>query len=315
MPPMPPVDVVVVGAGLSGLVAARALVDAGCSVRVLDKGRGVGGRLATRRRPPARFDHGAQFFTARSGEFAALVDAAMADGVVVEWNRGFGEPDGYPRYRGVDGMTSLAKWLARGLDVELGTAVVDLADHPARAHLLTPPLPQSLAVLSFSRQLPPPDLADALAAVTYHPTIAVLAELDGPPALPAPGAIQRPAGLPFEFVADNHAKGISEVPALTVHYTGVASRRRWRDADDALVAEVVDLLDPWLDGRRVVASDVHRWRYAGPVEPWPDPCLVTSTEPLVVLAGDTFAGPRVEGAFRSGRAAAAEILAHLTGPR
>ena len=51
---------VVVGAGLAGLTAAQALTDA-FDVIVLDKGRGFGGRMATRRIGDATFDHGAQF--------------------------------------------------------------------------------------------------------------------------------------------------------------------------------------------------------------------------------------------------------------
>ncbi|MFW5789075.1 MAG: FAD-dependent oxidoreductase [Spirochaetota bacterium] len=58
-------DVPVVGAGIAGLTAARRLVDASLDVTVLDKGRGVGGRMATRRFGGATrrfggatFDHG-----------------------------------------------------------------------------------------------------------------------------------------------------------------------------------------------------------------------------------------------------------------
>lgn len=58
--------IVIVGAGLSGLVAARSLAASGHDVSVLDKGRGVGGRLATRRIGDAVLDHGAQFFTVRT---------------------------------------------------------------------------------------------------------------------------------------------------------------------------------------------------------------------------------------------------------
>ncbi|MSO32728.1 MAG: FAD-dependent oxidoreductase, partial [Ilumatobacteraceae bacterium] len=60
--------VVVVGAGIAGLTAARALSHAGHSVIVLDKGRSVGGRMATRRIGDATVDHGAQFFTVRSDD-------------------------------------------------------------------------------------------------------------------------------------------------------------------------------------------------------------------------------------------------------
>ncbi|MEK9837584.1 MAG: FAD-dependent oxidoreductase, partial [Ilumatobacter sp.] len=66
-------DVLVIGAGLAGLAAARRMTAAGLTVRLLDKGRSVGGRLATRRMSGAVVDHGAQFFTVRGESLAAQV--------------------------------------------------------------------------------------------------------------------------------------------------------------------------------------------------------------------------------------------------
>jgi len=307
--------VVVVGAGLAGLTAARALTRAGVPVTVLDKGRGVGGRLATRRIGGARLDHGAQFFTVRTDAFRALVEQATGDGVVAEWCRGFGEADGFPRYVATEGMTGLAKWLAAGLDVRTGLRVTDLAEHPARAYVLTAPVPQSLAVLAWSGLLPDPDLADRLAAFTYEPVLAVLAVLDGPSALPEPGAVQQPDHPLFTFVADNRAKGISAEHAVTLHVANAATRSRWGRTDGDLLAGLLDEARPWLGTATVTDAQLMRWRYAAPTEPWPASHLVVREAPVpVVLAGDAFDGPKVEGAFCSGAAAAAAVLERLASP-
>jgi predicted NAD/FAD-dependent oxidoreductase len=78
------VKVGIVGAGLAGLIAGRAIAEAGHDVVLWDKGRSPGGRLATRRIGDARLDHGAQFFTVRTDEFARHVAAWEADGIVRE---------------------------------------------------------------------------------------------------------------------------------------------------------------------------------------------------------------------------------------
>ncbi len=59
-------DVLVIGVGMSGMAAASELSRAGRKVMVVDKGRAVGGRMASRRIGEAVFDHGAQLITSRS---------------------------------------------------------------------------------------------------------------------------------------------------------------------------------------------------------------------------------------------------------
>src|SRR4249920_3712824 len=154
--------VAIVGAGLAGLMAGRMLAEAGHEVVLLDKGRAVGGRLATRRIGAATVDHGAQFFTVRSEAFAALVTGWEAEGLVYEWCRGFTPSgDGFPRYAVRGGMNALAKRVAAGLDVRCGTLVfairpgegcwaVGLDDAtvvPTDAVIVTCPLPQAASLL------------------------------------------------------------------------------------------------------------------------------------------------------------------------
>lgn len=308
-----PVDVVVVGAGIAGVSCARALIAAGHTVQVIDKSRGVGGRMATRRIGEATFDHGAQFFTVRSPEFTATVDAAIADGAVAVWSNGFGEsPDGYPRYRGADGMTGLVKWMAQGIDIELGATVVDLAERPASAYVLTAPVPQSLAVLSFSRLLPEPPLAIDLARIAYKPTISVMAALAAPPSIgPDHGGQQFVDDEALAFISDNQTKGVSSAPAVTIHLSNELSGKRWDASDDDVLAETLQLAEPYIGVVEVLDHQIQRWRYAGPVEVWPEPAVVWGTDPIVALAGEAFAGPKVEGAFRSGLAAAEAISARF----
>ncbi len=312
-------DVVVVGAGLAGLVAARSLA-ATRRVLVLDKGRGVGGRLATRRIGAAVLDHGAQFFTVRDPAFGALVAGWEAAGVAVPWfERLAGEGGGAPahvRYRGAPTMTALAKDLARGLDVRSATTVERIALREGRWHLaiadgsevaaaalvITSPVPQALALLDAGGVTLDASDRSALGAIAYDPCLALLAPLSGPSGLAAPGAI-RPAHPDLDWVADNHVKGTSPLPAVTIHASAAWSRSHWDDADDAIA---VDLLAAAALGSAPVpgTSQVVRWRYAKPSTPHPERALRASGVPPLVFAGDAFGGARVEGAALSGMAAA-----------
>ena len=73
--------IIIIGAGMAGLTCARRLTYAGMDVRILDKGRGIGGRLATRRTDTGlTFDHGAQYVTARGPGFQRTVNGMLRDG-------------------------------------------------------------------------------------------------------------------------------------------------------------------------------------------------------------------------------------------
>ena len=308
--------VVVVGSGMAGLTAARLLDAAGHRVTVVDKGRRPGGRMATAGLAGgARADHGAQFFTVRSADLAADLGPWLADGTVREWCRGFGADDGHPRYVVGGGMATVPARLARGLDVRQsvhvdavvpadgGWTVTWPAAHGTTggalkvdAVLLTCPVPQAAALLAGAAAVPD---------VTYDATLSLVVALDGPPSVPAPGGVRPGADPVWSWVGDNRAKGVSDVPSVTLHTTAPVAAAWWDRPADALAADLLDAAVPWLGGSTVVDARVHRWRYATPQVVRPERCLEVA--PGVVLAGDAFGGPRVEGAYLSGRAAAAAI--------
>ena len=77
-------DVLIIGAGISGLMAATKLEESGCSVTVLDKGRNYG-MNGNRAFDEGIFDHGAQFFTVRQPIFKTYVDQWSAADIIRIW--------------------------------------------------------------------------------------------------------------------------------------------------------------------------------------------------------------------------------------
>ncbi|HSM66512.1 MAG TPA: FAD-dependent oxidoreductase [Ilumatobacteraceae bacterium] len=313
--------VVVVGAGISGLIAARELLALGAEVLVVDKGRSPGGRLATRRIGDATLDHGAQFFTVRTPAFQRTVDDWVERGLVTIWTNGFGNDDGHPRYVATGGMNSLAKDLAVGVEVACSTMafavrpgdtrpwqliIDDGTARDADRVVITAPLPQAFALLVDAGV----ELDEQLMRTDYDRTIGLLATLDRPPAIEHPGGVQGP-GDDVSFVADNVAKGVSASPAVTVHASAAWSEAHWDDDVEQLRSQLLELARPWFEPATVLEAQVKKWRFATPRSVWPEPCWV-SADGGIVLAGDAFDGPRVEAAHNSGLAAAHALT---RGPR
>jgi predicted NAD/FAD-dependent oxidoreductase len=314
----------VIGAGLAGLACARALAAAGVAVRVFDKGRAPGGRLATRRAETGTglrlgFDHGAQYLTARNPGFSAVLAAHAVPWPAVE-DRAFA-------HVGTPGMSALPRALAAGLDVAASRSVVavergeggwiirhhagDLARGPAPAEppdsagpfdavAVAVPHPQAAPLL-------PTSLAAALAPVRVAPCWALLAAFASP--LSAPDTL-RPEPHGLAWAARDSAKPgrRAEAECWVAHaapaWTRATLERRPEEvAPDllALLAEVAGTLPPALH------AAAHRWRYALVETPLGTPCLVDGAAGIGAC-GDWCLGPRAEHAWDSGTALAAALL-------
>jgi predicted NAD/FAD-dependent oxidoreductase len=311
-------------------MAAHVLQEQGLGVALVDKGRSVGGRLATRRIGPGRADHGAQFFTVRSPEFRSWVDRWMADGLVYRWSTGWADgslapvtTDGHPRYAVQSGMNALAKHLAQRLDVRLNAQLVSVnldgnnrwrseddrgQVYSSQALLLTPPVPQSLSLVDAGGiQLEAVD-RDSLEQIAYAPCMAGLFQIDGRVHLPEPGALQQ-SDAAISWIADNQRKGISpEARVITAHAGPDHSRWLFKRTEAEALAQLEAGLRPFLDQKAmIVASQLKRWRYALPTALHAERCLVAKDVPTLVFSGDAFGGPRVEGAALSGLSAAEAV--------
>ena len=335
-------DVLILGAGLAGLQAARDLQAAGQRVLVLDKSRGVSGRAATRRWDGVPVDHGAQFFTARSDEFRAQVDEWKTRGVCFEWTRAFHQwdddgrglrapdltNDSHARHACRAGMSALGKDLAAGLSggtVRLGSRVTSLRpvdagwqaaiegtdDRPtARRVLLALPTPQALAF--FAEGTLDPAARRTLEAVEIEPSLAVL--LRGPAPKPDWQAIQLRDRV-LTWMSDDTDKRDAPAPGtrvMVLHGDGNFSRE-WqdRDLDEAarrMVVRAGELVGDWIT--TLPDRQIHRWRFARTPHGLEKQSHLRANDTLF-FAGDAFLGSKIEGAYRSGQEAARAMLATL----
>jgi hypothetical protein len=205
-----PIDIAIVGAGIAGLTCAQQLQQAGYRVVLLEKSRGVGGRLATRRLSNDRADHGTCYLSPKGDLFQDLIDSLVAQGIVQVWTdtvhildaTGTLQtlPDRVPRYVAPDGMSAIAKHLAAGLDIQLNQRVIRLeqtleqtwqltTEHPssdanfshsistfeARAVLIAIPAPQAVALLQPLAESISSQFIQQIQSIEFDPCIAVMA--------------------------------------------------------------------------------------------------------------------------------------------
>ena len=317
-------ETAIVGAGISGLMAATYLAEKGKNSVIFDKGRGPGGRMSTRRFGKFRLDHGAQFFTVRDPRFEKYVQGWEKAGVAKIWCKGFsGNGDGHPRFRGTEGMNSIPKWLAGQLDVRTGHKVKSIRfvnnlwhldfensqSVSADQLLMTSPVPQTIALLEAGQVELASTTRNFLSLISYDPCISLMVIPKKPLFMPEHGGWQINEE-PLQFVADNQLKGLPNPgQALTFHLGPQTSTEHWESGPERLSELVTGELRE--RGKDLVIEDIqiHRWRYSQPSLLHNESFLVAEGVPNLVYAGDAFAGPKIEGAALSGLSAAQYMIA------
>lgn len=332
------IHVDIIGAGVAGITAALHLRDAGVPCRILEKSRGVGGRLSTRQtRDGVAFDHGAQYFTARSDAFRDALDAPPWNGAIAKWTPAGGrDPSTDVWYVGAPMMKSPALAAGANLDIRVNTTITSLhrtagvwsltgaeprqysdeqnkssqsADRGSHIVIITAPAPQAKALTSFS-----PQLQTALSMVTYDPCWALMVSFANN--TPSQHIAWTPTGGCFSWVAKNSAKPQRDTTVETwvAHATPAWSAQNLELEKEAVAARLLPefLNEIQTDGQKPRYVAAHRWRYARVNTPAGKPFLYDETE-TVFIAGDGCLGPRIECAHQSGQQVAAHILRTIDG--
>ncbi len=293
--------VLVVGAGISGAACAAALRASGVDVTVRERGRAVGGRLASPLLHGRRVDLGAAYFTVKDDGFAAVVSDWRRRGLVREWTDTFDvfagdtrtTTSGPMRFATRDGLRSLARDLHG--EVSLEDEVREL------------PTGYDVTVLAM------PDAQAARLAgnlidwVDYEPVIAVAA-----------GFAARTWNLrnaafvndhpDLTLIADDGARRGDGAPVLVLHTTAERARSQLDDPSDA-IAPAIDAARRLVDlATEPEWTHAHRWTFAKPTGTHGD-APYWWDGPLAVC-GDSWCpsgAPRVESAWLSGHRLGTEL--------
>lgn len=320
--------VIVVGAGLSGLVAAERLRARGCDVTVIDKARGPGGRMSTRRESGASFNHGAQYFTASSELFRSQVAQWLDQEIIREFtariavinqNGITASGSGTRRYVAVTGMNQICKHLASGLpNVKYNWNVVSAEQKSAGWRLIskrneclesdwlivTLPPEQALGLLGSRIS------SEELSAVEMQPCWSVLAELSAPLLENWDAAFVNHGPLSWvcsqsNYLHPSQSNDESEYRRLWVlHATTDWSRQNLEQGSERICEELLQAVSELsgFSGASVIRATGHRWRYSIARQPLQVGALHYPADNLV-LAGDWCCGSKIEGAYLSGLSA------------
>ena len=309
--------IAIVGAGMAGLSCGQRLSRLGHEVRLFDKGRGPGGRMATRRMEDGgttlHFDHGAQYFTARDPRFVEQVAHWEASGVAARWAAA-----GDDAWVGTPAMNAPLKAMAGELGVQFGTRIEQLVrdgegwqidgegapDARFDAVLVAVPAEQAGPLL----QPHAPAMATLADQTASDPCWTLMAGFEAPLALVQDTLRQRG---PIGWAARNNAKpGRASEECWVVQASPEWSRAHLEeDAETvaaALLAELAEANGSPLP--RQLGATAHRWRFArsgtaGEEALW-------DAEQRIGVCGDWLIGPRVEAAYMSGL-----LLAEAVGGR
>ena len=339
-------SVAIIGAGMSGLAAAHTLQDAGRTVTLFEKSRGVGGRAATRKRDGFIYDHGAQYFKGGSDLSTEWITKRFPTSDLLDiakpvWifdgtghiQEGDPKQNADPKWSYRSGFTSFSKRMAEGLDVRMEKLVgrvqqIDTgwsvfgADNESLGNfeqlLITIPATQAISLIEASQFAAEQGQAinAELGKAKYNPLISVmLGYKPTPQTRPYYALVNTDKGHAISWLAWEHEKAHERVPQgaglLIAQMAPSYSKEHRETPQTQLFQDVAQLVSALVNEQLGTPffTDVQYWRYALPSEKADADALLALTLPLgLAFCGDAFVGGRAHLALEHGVHMAQRLL-------
>lgn len=288
-------EVLIIGAGLCGISLARKISSKSI---LLEKSRGVGGRIATRRIENLGFDHGACYLK-ESDDLINLIQEAGVNVSIMFEHSGVFIPEG---------MTQLPKKLSENLDIRKGLKAekIERSDgnwivttnngeiFSSPKLVITAPLPQSLELLEKNHI----DYPINLAQITYTKAVMALVitknEVDLPKALP------------------QNIHAITEMKKRKLHPLGLViqaspefSEEVFDLPDEANLKTLTEAFLTLSPSSEITYAEFKKWRYVLPKVSHKDPYIEVA--PGLFLTGDAFTSPNVTGSLKGAAALSSKL--------
>jgi renalase len=328
--------IAIIGAGLAGLTLARRL-DSKAQITLFEKSRGVSGRLATRRLGEFEFDHGAQYFTARSNAFQKFIAPFVTEGLVQTWqprvltleqDKKPRERDWFePHYVAVPRMNSLCKFLALDLDIHLERSITGVsknADDLWQLHsadmvipeafdwvISTAPISQSITLFGEHLGSSVPGRNIDIEKVHMSPCFSLMLGFGGAIDLPFQAAKVKNSAI--DWIMVNSSKpGRSDKPTLVIQSNNAWAQSHFEKDSQWIGDAMMEALEK-LQLKSLptpLVQSVQRWRYAR-VEQALEQDALLNRQHRLAACGDWCLSGRVEGAFLSAMSLAQQLESSL----
>tara|TARA_B100000963_G_scaffold76097_1_gene64217 strand:+ start:889 stop:1857 length:969 start_codon:yes stop_codon:yes gene_type:complete len=306
--------IVVIGSGIAGLAAANHLNPKNFNITVLDKGKYPGGRISTRKNKEFIFNHGAQFFTAKSNEFKKICQSGVKDNILINWNT-FSKKN---RYIGNPNMREFSFWFSKNLKIYQQTLVKNIEYNDsfsiitnnkkfkADGLIITAPSSQAAELIkNLDNQM-----YNLIEKVTYFPCWCLMLSIKDMNLKHFD--IDEKSIFSWIISENNKIKNSLNYNCITIHTNEKFSldylEQNKEFVLDKIIREFTKIYQ--VNTQDIIYKNIHRWRYAKVKNPFPiEESKISKKIPLGIAgdwcppAEDTHYngnGQRIEDAFLSG---------------